>query len=103
MPGPTTEVLNEDMRLLRIDVTELKRELHQVEVDLRTEIHKVEAELKADIQEVKIGLARLQTEVGLARWLIGLTLLATLSGIGSGIWWAATVTSELRTISSRNR
>jgi len=74
MPGPTTEVLNDDMRQIRGSLDALKGEVHQLDV----------------------GLARLQTEFGLAKWLLGLTLVATLSGIGTGIWWAATLTAEVQ-------
>ena len=63
MPGPTTEVLSDDLHKLTVEV------------------------------------AKLSAEFGLAKWLLGLALVATLSGIGGGIWWAATITAEVKNLS----
>ena len=43
-----------------------------------------------------VEVAKLSAEFGLAKWLLGLTLVATLSAIGGGIWWAATLTAEVK-------
>jgi len=67
MPGPTTEILNDDLK-----------------------------EVRGDLHKLTVEVAKLSAEFGLAKWLLGLTLVATLSGIGGGIWWAATLTAEVR-------
>ena len=46
-------------------------------------------------------MGRLQTEFGLAKWLLGLLLLATLSGIGAGIWWAGNMNARMGGLESR--
>lgn len=81
MPGPTTEVLNDDIKDLKGDVREIRGGLDA---------------LKGEVHQLDVSVARLQTEFGLAKWLLGLTLVATVSGIGAGIWWAATLSAEVR-------
>jgi hypothetical protein len=81
MPGPTTEVLNEDVR-------ELKGELRDIRNDLNV--------LKADVHRIDVGLAELRAEFKFAKWLIGILLAMTVSGIGAGIWQTATLTSEVK-------
>jgi hypothetical protein len=89
VPGPTTEVLSDDLE-------ELKAELHADVRDIRVNLDSVKDSLKAEIHAVDVRLARLSAEFGLAKWLLGATLVATLSQIGAGIWWGATVTAEVR-------
>jgi hypothetical protein len=79
MPGPTAEVLNEDVK------------------ELKTEIR----DIRGDVHRVDVSLTRVQTEFAFAKWFLGLLLLATISGIGSGIWWAASITADLKNLSSR--
>jgi hypothetical protein len=86
MPGPTTEVLNDDVKELKADIREIRGHLDS---------------LKDDVHQVDLGLARLQTEFGLAKWLLGLTLVATASGIGTGIWWAATINASVLSMEKR--
>jgi hypothetical protein len=86
MPGPTTEVLNDDVKELKADIREIRGHLDS---------------LKDDVHQVDLGLARLQTEFGLAKWLLGLTLVATASGIGTGIWWAATINASVLNMEKR--
>ena len=74
MPGPTTEVLNEDVREIRGNLGVVKADLHALGLDV----------------------AGLKAEFGVFKWLLGLTLAASLSGVGISIWWAATLTSEVR-------
>jgi hypothetical protein len=83
MPGPTAEVLNEEVKGLRDD------------------LHKVEGSLRQDIHQLDIRVAKLSTEFGVVKWVVGATLVATLSGIGSGIWWAATVTADVKNLGSK--
>jgi hypothetical protein len=85
MAGPT-DLLNEDVK-------ELKGEIRDVRNGLDG--------LKGEVHRLDVGLARLQTEFGLAKWLLGLLLVATVSGIGTGIWWAATITADVRSLDKR--
>lgn len=72
MPGPTTEVLSDDVK-----------------------------ELRGDLHALAVDLAKIGTGVGIFKWMLGLTLMATVSGIATGIWWAATITSEVRHLSGQ--
>ena len=38
------------------------------------------------------------TEFSFAKWLLGLLLVATVSGISSGIWWAATLNANMKNL-----
>ena len=80
MAGPTTESINDDVKVLRDD-------LHRLEVSVNAGTHKVE-----------LDVARLAAEFNLAKWLIGLTLVATLTGIGGGIWWAGRIDAKVSSI-----
>jgi hypothetical protein len=82
MPVPT-EALNEDIKTLRED-------FHKVETTLMLEIHKVDK-----------GLARLQVEFDFAKWLLGLVLVAIITGTGSGIWWASKIKTKVDSLESR--
>jgi hypothetical protein len=84
MPGPTTEAVNDDVKALRED------------------LHQVELSLTKSIEAVRHDVGRLQAEFGLAKWLLGLSLVATVSGIGAGVWWAATLTAEVRHLAAVN-
>jgi hypothetical protein len=70
MPGPTTEILNDDLKGLRDD-------LHKVELDVR--------ELSTQVR----GL------------LTSIKLLAVLavSTLAASIWWGATLTADVRSLS----
>jgi prefoldin subunit 5 len=72
MPGPTTEVLNEDLK-------ELKGDLHQVAVKL--------ADLSAEVRMT----------IGLARW--AGVFLVTYGA--AGICWAASLSSDVRVLAGR--
>ncbi len=81
MPGPTTEVLNDDIRELKGDLRDIRSNLDV---------------LKADVHRIDVGLAELRAEFRFAKWLLGLLLALTISGIGGGIWQAATLTAEVK-------
>ena len=76
MAGPTTEVLNDDMK-------ELKGEMHKLAIEL--------AELRQEVRDA----------VGLAKW-AGTVLVATLltSGV-AGIIWGASLTAKVYGMESR--
>jgi hypothetical protein len=83
MPGLPTEILNDDIKELRADFREMRNTMDS---------------LKNDHRELAVGLAEVRTEFRFAKWLLGILLLATISGIGSGIWWAATITANMRVL-----
>jgi hypothetical protein len=85
MAGPTTEVLNQDLTEVRADLR-----------DIRGNLDSVKDSLKAEIHVVDVRLAKLSAEFNLFKWVLGAVLVATLSQIGAGIWWGATITSEVR-------
>ena len=66
-----TEVLNDDVKALRED------------------LHQVELSLTKSIESVRHDVGKLQAEFGLAKWLLGLILVTTMTATGSGIWWAS--------------
>ncbi len=82
MAGPTTEVLNDDLKGLRED------------------LHKVQTEIMNDVHKVAIEVAKLSAVFNFAKWLIGLTLSACISGIVFGIWWAATLSANVKILES---
>jgi outer membrane murein-binding lipoprotein Lpp len=72
MPGPTTEVLNDDIRILRDEV-------HRVDLDVRELITKV----GGIITSIKI---------------LGVF---TLGGLASGLWWGGSLTTKVDGLSGR--
>jgi hypothetical protein len=101
MPGPTTEVLNDDIKELRDD-------LHKVETSLRDEIHRVEISLRGDLNRVETslttGLAELRAEVrvslGVVKWvgafIVTTVLTGGISAAIAGVWWASNITAEVK-------
>jgi len=88
--GPTTEVLNEDIK-------ELKAEIRDIRGDLNV--------LKADVHNIALGLAELRAEVrvslGVARWAGALLVTTILATASTGIWWASGLTGEVHSIETR--
>jgi len=83
MAGPTTEVLNEDLKEVKADLRDMRSSLE---------------ELKNVGHGTAISLAEMRGEFRFAKWFIGLTLGVTIGSIGTGIWWAATVTADLHNL-----
>jgi len=83
MPGPTTEVLSDDLKEVRSD-------LHKVEVALAAEIHKV------DNSVTKLG-----AEFAVFKWLLGATLATTLAGVVSSAYWAGSLASRVTSLEAR--
>jgi prefoldin subunit 5 len=86
MPGPTAEILNEDVK-------ELKGNLR----DIRSSIEV----LKADAHRIDIGLAELRAEFRFAKWLLGLLLAMTLVGVGGGISMMSRIDTKVSGFESR--
>ena len=87
MAGPTTEVLNEDVRDLRGDFREIRGHLDSFK-----------SEIFVDVRRIDLGLTRVQTEFSFAKWLLGSLLVAAVTGISTGIWWAATISANVRNL-----
>ena len=83
MAGPTTEVLNDDLKELRSD-------LHRVETVLTTEIHRVDN-----------AVGKLAAEFGLFKWLVGASLVASVSGVISSAYWAGTLATRVTTLETQ--
>jgi chromosome segregation ATPase len=83
MPGLPTEILNEDIKELRADFREMRNTMDS---------------LRKDLHGVSNGLTEVKTEFRFAKWILGFLLLGTISGIGSGIWWAATITADMKAL-----
>ena len=70
MAGPTTEVLNDDLK------------------DLREDFHKLEVNVRGDIRE-------LSTKVNGIIGAIKLLSLFTLGGLISSVWWGASLAAKV--------
>ena len=68
----STEVLNEDIK------------------DMKSEIHGIDTRLAA-----------LAAEFHFAKWLLGLSLALTLSGISFGIWWGGNINAKVDGLEKR--
>jgi hypothetical protein len=91
MPGPTTEVLNDDVK-------DLRDELHKVEIAIKDDLHMLKDELTVEIHRVSVAVEKLASEFHFAKWLFGLLLVTAVSMGLAGVWWAASITSDLRNI-----
>ena len=101
MSGPTTEVLNDDLKEIRGDLRKVEcslfAEIHQVEDSLGMKIHQVEAE----IHRVDNTVAKLGAEFAGFKWLLGVTLATTLLGIVGAAFWTGTLTSRVASLEGR--
>ncbi len=100
MPGPTTEVLNQDLKDVRgdlkslnDDVKRLDAKIEVVTAQLDSKIEVVAAQLNTKIEVVSAQLAILLSLIKIAIGLVG-SLLAT--GLVSGVWWASGISSDVR-------
>ncbi len=75
MAGPTTEILNEDLK-------DLKREIHERYDSLREEFHGVAVELAELRGELKVTF-------NIARWAGALLVTTILTSGAAGLWWAS--------------
>jgi len=86
MAGPTSEVLNEDLKALRED------------------LHKVETAIMGEVNSVSKGLAELKTEVhvslGVAKWVVtavvGVVLGGGITSAVAAVWWASGINTQVR-------
>jgi chaperonin cofactor prefoldin len=116
--GPTTEVLNEDIKEvkedlhgIRVDVDVVKSGFYRVAEDikeLKVDIRDIRGDLavvKMDLHNVATGLAEFKGEtrvyMGLAKWAAAFLITTILTSGGAGIWWASSLTSNVRALEKR--
>ena len=87
MPGPTTEVLNDDLK-------ELKREVHEGHEQLRRDFVKVAIELAELRGELKATL-------GIAKWAGALLVTTILTSGAGGLWWASGLNAKVAGLGER--
>jgi hypothetical protein len=107
MPGPTTEILNEDVKELRGEIRDIRSDLivlkadaHRIDMSL-TEVRSDLNVLKADVHRIDLGLAEMKAEFRFAKWLIGLLLGMTLTGVGGGVWTMSKIVTKVEGIEAR--
>ena len=87
MAGPTTEVLNDDIKDLRRDIHErsdlLGKEFHGVAVEL--------AELRGE----------LKVTFNIVKWAGALLVTTILTSGAAGLWWASDISAQVRTLNSK--
>lgn len=94
MPGPSTESINDDVKVLRED-------LHKVETSLQDVIHKSEAYLKESIHKVELDVRELSVQVRGLLASIRLLAVLTVSGLAWAIWSGATLTADVKNLGGR--
>jgi hypothetical protein len=126
MAGPTSEVLNEDVKELREDLhkvevalrednhrvevalrgeinrveTSLGERMSRVETALRGEISRVETSLTGQIGEVKADVRELSTQIKGILTAIKLLAVLAITSLAGSIWWGATLSSDVRHLAS---
>jgi hypothetical protein len=90
MPGPTTEVLNEDIKEIKAEIKDIRSNLDV---------------LKADVHRVDVSLAELRSDVrsaiSIGKWAATLFVATILTGGVTAIWQAATMNNRLGSLESR--
>jgi hypothetical protein len=129
MPGPTTEVLNEDLKAVRDDIHKLevsiRDDFHKLEVSVRDDFHKLEVsfrndfsnlqlssrdelakfkdELSQDITRVNLSVEKLASEFGLIKWFLGLLLATAVGGVVSGVWLVSNLSARVSVLEKPNK
>ncbi len=116
MPGPTTEVLGDDLKEMRADIhraevalttaihqgdAALSAEIGRVHTSLSAEIARVNSSLSAEINKVNVTVSKLIGEFSIMNWLVGLTLATALSGVVSSAYWAGSLASRVTSLEGR--
>jgi outer membrane murein-binding lipoprotein Lpp len=84
MAGPT-DLLNDDVKELKADLRDLRSSLDVVKAD----VHRIDvslAELRSDVQTIK----------GIGKWAATLLVASVLASGGTVVWWAATVSADVK-------
>jgi hypothetical protein len=94
MAGPTTEAVNEDVKILRED-------LHRIEISLSDRIGKVEVSLREDIHTVAREVAELRGEFKIVKLIIAATLGTVIAGMATTVWTVATISANAKSNDTR--
>jgi len=105
MPGPTTEILNDDLKELRAD-------FHRLEVSVATSLGKVETASTAAIGKLEtttanavgrleVALAKQGAEIGVFRGVVLATAGAALTGILATVWTGGATSARLGDLERR--
>ena len=96
MPGPTTEVLNEDLKGLRTDVQTIAVGPGRADVQGRCR-RRTQGRCP---ETIAVGLAALTSKVdtalGVAKWIATAFTTLAVTGIVSAAWWASGINAEIR-------
>ncbi len=68
--------LSEEIREVKAEIREAKKELKAEIQEVRGEIQEVKTELRGEIQEVRGDTIKLQKEMLLVKWMLGLIIIA---------------------------
>jgi hypothetical protein len=109
--GPTTEVLNDDIKELKVEIKEIKAEIKEIKADLRRGDDEIKADLRRgddllrqDFHKIAVGLAELNGEakvyLGVAKWAVAFVVTTALTSGVAGIWWASSVNAKVEGLRS---
>ncbi len=94
MPGPTTEILNDDLKELRAD-------FHRTEVSLTTALGRLEAAMKGEMGQLQSSLSKLAGEFGVFKLIVSATLGAAVSGLVAVAWTGGSLSSKVNELDRR--
>jgi hypothetical protein len=94
MPGPTTEVLNEDIKDLKVEIRDFKAEFRLALDLLHKEYHHIGVELAELRGELKVTFR-------IARWASALLVTSILTSGAAGLWWASRVDAKVDILGER--
>ena len=94
MPGPTTEVLNDDLKGLRDD-------FHKLALEIREANHQIALKAAQDTHKVELDVREVSTQVKGLLGAIRLLTVLTITSIAGSIWWGATLTADLKHVEIR--
>jgi hypothetical protein len=128
MAGPTTEVLNEDMKALRDDLQRVELDLrgkivrsenalradinrlemtfqadiNRLEMTFQADNNRLEISLRSDINRLDVSLVEIKTTLNnaikVATW--GMTLFAgtLITSAVTGVWWASKINTKVESL-----
>jgi len=101
MAGPTTEVLNEDIKDLKFEIREIKSEIKEQNDEIRRDFKM----LREEFHQVALGLAELRGEakvyLGVAKWAGAFIVTTVLTSGVAGIWWASNINAKVDGLEAR--
>lgn len=94
MPGPTTEVINDDLKGLRDD-------FHKLAIEIREANHQIAQKAAQDTHQVELDVREIATQVKGILGAIRLLIVLTITSIAGSIWWGATLTADMKNLEIR--